>query len=131
MTYVEQKFLQYVRKGYFSVDEMGRIWRLRTHRRGSKKHLTWLKLDEPRRAESDCGEYLSIPLTLNGRTRHVLAHRAVRLVVDGSIEDDMFVNHINGDKHDNRPENLESITPSENSIHARDVLGVGPWKKID
>ena len=131
MNYAEQKFLQYVRHGYFSIDENGYIWRLRTHRRGSKKNLTWLKLDEPRRAESDCGGYLSVPLTLNGRIRHVLAHRAVRLFLDGDIGEGLFVNHINGEKHDNRPENLEVITPSENSLHARDILGVGPWTRKD
>jgi hypothetical protein len=129
MTYAEEKFLQYVRRGYFSIDQQGVIWRHRIHRRGSKKHLTWLKLDTPRRADTTCGEYLAVALSLNGRVRHVLAHRAVRLVLDGEIDDKMFVNHMNGDKHDNRPENLEVVTPSENSIHARDVLGVGPWKK--
>lgn len=37
----------------------------------------------------------------------------------------LHVNHKNGVRTDNRLENLEYVTRSQNQIHARDVLGAG------
>ena len=49
------------------------------------------------------------------------SHRVHRLVVEafiGPIPDGMQVNHINGNKRDNRFENLEIVSQSENALHA-------------
>lgn len=129
MNSVEKKFLQYVSRGYFSVDSEGRIWRHRIHRKGGKSNLTWLKLDEPRRAETNEGDYLAVKMELWSRSRSILAHRAVYLVLVGPIPDGYVVNHKSetGDKHDNRPSNLEACTSGDNTRHAKDVLKRGPW----
>ena len=129
MNAVETKFQQYLERGYFSVDDQGQVWRHRTRRRGSKRNLAWLPLATPRRAETKAGDYLAIPLELWGRKRTVQAHRAVWIALKGDIPDGLLVNHKDGIKTRNHPSNLELATVSENAIHARDVLGVGPWTR--
>lgn len=47
-----------------------------------------------------------------------LAHRFIWEFVHGPIPASMQVNHKNGVKHDNRIENLELVTPSQNTLHA-------------
>jgi hypothetical protein len=60
-------------------------------------------------------------LQIKGKFHFV--HRMVWESVHGPIPEGMVINHINGVKSDNRIENLEVCTHSENHIHARDVLG--------
>lgn len=63
--------------------------------------------------------YLEINLFDANNSRN--SHRVHRLVAEtfiGRIPDKMQVNHINGNKQDNRASNLEIVTASENSIHA-------------
>lgn len=47
-----------------------------------------------------------------------LAHRMIWESVHGPIPLGLQINHINGIKTDNRIENLELVTPSENTSHA-------------
>lgn len=95
--------------GEFKVDEQGRVWRIAF--RG--------KSCEPRRAEhrTELG-YLQVRRMINGRRIHVGAHRLVWTYFNGPIPDGMQINHKNGIKDDNRPENLELSDPSTNASHA-------------
>lgn len=53
------------------------------------------------------------------RGNHVgMAHRMIWESVYGPIPEGLQINHINGDKTDNRLENLDLVTQSENILHA-------------
>jgi hypothetical protein len=64
------------------------------------------------------GGYRMIILTVNKKKLYKLVHR---IVAEAFIENPLNkpeVNHINGDKTDNRVENLEWVTAQENQLHA-------------
>jgi predicted XRE-type DNA-binding protein len=64
--------------------------------------------------------YRRISVNINGRKNTMLAHRLVYAYFNGLTElpPKLEVNHIDGDKLNNRIENLELITPKENVNHA-------------
>lgn len=64
--------------------------------------------------------YYSVDLSKNGVTNSVSVHRLVAVAFVENVSQCKVVNHINGIKTDNRPENLEWVTYKENHWHARD-----------
>jgi hypothetical protein len=66
----------------------------------------------------DTNGYMKTQIWLNGKAKNITQHR---ILAKYFIKNDLNknqVNHINGIKHDNRIENLEWVTQSENSIHS-------------
>jgi len=59
---------------------------------------------------------------VNGRP--IFVHRCVALAFCKGYEEGLHVNHKDGRKRNNRPENLEWVTNAENVRHAHFVLGV-------
>lgn len=62
------------------------------------------------------------------KTRFV--HRLVFEAFKGPIPKGLEINHKNGIKHDNRLENLELVTKSENLKHAVNKLGFKPQNNL-
>lgn len=67
--------------------------------------------------------YRFVTLYKDGKHKMMLVHRLVAMAFINGIPEGMEVNHKNGIKDDNRLENLEIVTRSENMIHAHTVLG--------
>lgn len=66
--------------------------------------------------------YPSIELNRDGKGRMEFMHRIIAKAFIPNPENKKEVNHINGIKHDNRVENLEWCTRTENSNHSVNTL---------
>lgn len=62
--------------------------------------------------------YLRVLLYKDGKTKSYYVHVLVARAFVPNPDDKPFVNHIDGNKFNNYPENLEWVTPSENIAHA-------------
>lgn len=62
--------------------------------------------------------YYRVVLSSNGEKKYVKIHTLVAEQFIGEIDSDHVVNHIDGNKHNNNVDNLEIITPIENTKHA-------------
>ena len=65
--------------------------------------------------------YLLVGLFKKGKRYFILRHRLVALSFITNKQNKPFINHINGIRDDNRMENLEWVTHSENVKHAYDI----------
>jgi hypothetical protein len=67
--------------------------------------------------------YKQTMLSVNGKRSHPLVHRLVAAAFIPNPENKPQINHKNGNKSDNRADNLEWCTMSENLQHRHKVLG--------
>lgn len=107
-----------VQMGLLRIDQDGSIWKVAELRGNRWNGRQTLRSIEPRRAENLTGQYLAVRW-MTGATRiHCLAHRLVWHHFNGPVPKGAVINHLNGDKLDNRPSNLELSTHSENKKHS-------------
>lgn len=118
----DQIAMYFLSIGAIEVDGEGHVWRLK-EMRGGRYKWAWKNI-EPKISEHKQGNgYLRAKFIINSRQYHVSAHRIVWLATKGIIPANLEINHKNGIKTDNRPGNLEVVTPSENMIHSHRILG--------
>ena len=104
-------------KGYYQISEDGRV---RSVDRDIPNHwgsMSHFKGKERVPSIDKCG-YKMVSLKKQGVMRGMLIHRLVAEAFIPNPENKPCINHINGDKLDNRVENLEWCTHAENIRHS-------------
>lgn len=102
-------------EGSYAVTDNGRVWSVRRN--------IWLKP-----FETGTG-YMTVRLCVNEKGKDPKIHRLVGEAFIRNPENKPQINHINGDKKDNRASNLAWVTARENIQHACD-LGLNSHFKL-
>jgi len=96
-------------KGWYDISSFGRVMRV--------KKVTSTFNGKILNPGGSTG-YKNVSLYKNGKRKYALVHRLVMQSFVGQCPEGNVVNHKDGNKTNNKLDNLEYITPSENVLHA-------------
>lgn len=94
-------------EGLYRVSSCGQIYSI--WKKGLKK------------LQDDKDGYKKVTLYKNGKSKCIAVHRVVAMNFIENPSNKPYVNHIDGNKANNRIENLEWCTQSENELHAHNT----------
>ena len=106
-------FLKLVNVGVFSIEDDGSIY-LRYHRqyrRSCRQKIVHIQRNG----------YMTVSFHYKEKRYYILNHQAVYCHFHGDIPDGLQINHIDGCKTNNHPDNLEAVSPKENVLHSFNV----------
>lgn len=107
-------------------------WLYQVSNLGNVKSLNYLWHWNNKLLKPYLNKYYYVTIWKKYDYKHIFIHRLVALAFIENLENKKEVNHINWIKTDNRIENLEWVTRSENQKHRFDILWhkwTWKWKK--
>jgi hypothetical protein len=113
-------------EGYYEVSNFGNVRSVDREVR-YKSSGTMIRRGRPMKTNKNKYGYVDIHLGKEGIEKAHLVHRLVAMAFIDNPEQKIQVNHKNGNKSDNRLENLEWATISENRLHAYKELKSENW----
>jgi len=96
----------------YEVSNLGNVRRL------------WQKSKKNRSLKIRKDGYIEVDLWKNGKSKFIRIHILVAQSFIENINNLKYINHIDGDKSNNKVENLEWCTQSHNRLHATKILKV-------
>lgn len=107
-------------EGYYKVSSLTRVKRL--YRESPTKDGKLKKLPERLMSQSNSLGYMACSFRVGAHVKQRKVHRMIAEAFIPNPDNKPHINHINGDRSDNRIENLEWCTSAENAIHAFRVI---------
>jgi hypothetical protein len=107
-------------EGLYQISNEGRVKSLPKEHRYGRKYEKILKLGKTIKQRNG-EDYPKVCLSKDGIVKYYNIHRLVATAFITNSNNKSEVNHKNGIKNDNRVQNLEWVTPKENSQHSWDI----------
>ena len=123
---IKQRFAEFMKSYSLSVNDLPcEIWRDVSNYEGLYQvsnfgRVKSFQLKKPRiiKLSLDSGGYIKVILSKDGATKNHNVHILVAKAFVANPNNKPQINHLNGNKWDNRSDNLEWVTDSENKYHS-------------